>query len=139
MKKLVAAALMVASVSACASRSENITAAYVSPTLYQNLSCNQLREEASTISSRAVAASGAQDKKAGNDAAVMAVGLIVFWPALLFTSGDGAQAAEVARLKGEMDAIETASRRNNCGIVFNKAPPKPAPAPSSSPHAPAKR
>lgn len=135
MKNILAATLAVAFVAGCASRSENIASAYVSPTLYSNLSCGQLREEATMVSSRAIAASGAQDKKAGNDAAVMAVGMIVFWPALLFTQGDGAQAAEVARLKGEMEAIETASRRNGCGIVFNKTPPKKAAPASNSPHA----
>ena len=49
------------------------------------------------------------------------VGIVVFWPTLLFTSGDGAQAAEVAHLKGEMQAIETASRQKGCNIKFNKA------------------
>ena len=54
----------------------------------------------------------------------MTVGLVVFWPALLFTQGDGAQAAEVARLKGEMQAIEDASRRRGCGITFDRQPAK---------------
>jgi hypothetical protein len=32
--------------------------------------------------------------------------------------GDGADAAEVARMKGEMQAIEQVNRMKNCGIVF---------------------
>ena len=36
--------------------------------------------------------------------------------------GDGAQAAELARLKGEMDAIEQVSTRKQCGIEFQRAP-----------------
>lgn len=115
----------------CASKSAEIQASYVSPVLYQNLTCQQLNVEAQNVSQRAMMASGVQDKKAGQDAAVMAVGLIVFWPALFFTSGDGAAAAEVARLKGEMEAIEKASVANNCGIVFEKAPVQPKPSPKT--------
>ena len=110
-------------VGGCASRATDIQASYVSPLMYQNLDCAQLQGEAQRVSERAMAAAGVQDKKAGQDAAVMAVGLVLFWPALFFTSGDGASAAEVARLKGEMQAIEDASTANSCGIVFEKAPP----------------
>ena len=107
----------------CATPPEKIQASYVSPILYQNLTCEQLAMEATNISSRAAEAAGVQNKKAGQDAAVVAVGVIIFWPALFFASGDGASAAEVARLKGEMQAIEDASTRKSCGIVFQK--PKP--------------
>lgn len=126
MKIRVLAAIGTAAIAAgCASRAENITAAYVSPVLYENLSCQQLAREATNVSARAQQAAGIQNKKSGQDAAVMTVGLVLFWPALLFTQGDGAQAAEVARLKGEMEAIETASNRKGCGIVFQKEKPKP--------------
>lgn len=47
---------------------------------------------------------------------------MLFWPALFFIKGEGASAAEVARLKGEMEAIEHASRMKKCGIEFQKAP-----------------
>lgn len=116
---LVAAGLL----AGCATRAEDISAAYVSPVLYQNLTCEQLALEATGVSSRALAASGAQNKKASTDTAAMTVGLVLFWPALFLTQGDGAQAAEVARLKGEMEAIEKASIQKNCGIVFAKEPP----------------
>jgi hypothetical protein len=105
-------------ISGCASRPDDITAAYVSPVLYQNLTCEQLSLEAQTVSARAAAAAGTQNRKANQDAAAMAVGIIIFWPALFLTKGDGAQAAEVARLKGEMQAIEHASIAKNCGIAF---------------------
>lgn len=107
-------------VAGCATKSENISAAYVSPTLYESLSCPQLREEASRVSARAAQAAGEQDGKATKDAVVTTVGAVVFWPALLFVSGDGAKAAEVSRLKGEMEAIEQASIKNRCGINFQR-------------------
>jgi hypothetical protein len=49
-------------------------------------------------------------------------GVIVFWPALFFIGGDKQNAAELARLKGEMDAVEQASIRKKCGIQFQTTP-----------------
>lgn len=102
----------------CASKSKDISASYVSPTLYQSLSCSQLASEAQAISSRAAVAAGVQDKAASNDAVRTTVGVVLFWPAILFNKGDNAHAAELGRLKGEMRAIEDASRRKNCGLQF---------------------
>lgn len=110
--------VMVAVLSGCASKASNIEAAYVSSVPYQNLSCEQLATEAQAVSSRAHAAVATQNKKAADDTALMAVGLVVFWPALLFTSGDGASAAEVSRLKGEMQALQEASDRKGCKLRF---------------------
>lgn len=121
MKYTLGALASVFALAGCASKSTDIQASYVSPLLYQQLDCSQLALQAQEVSSRARTAAGIQDKKAGEDAALMAVGLVVFWPALLFTSGDGAQASEVARLKGEMQAIETAARQNSCDIAFTAA------------------
>jgi hypothetical protein len=112
--------------SSCASKPTDIEAAYVSSTLYESLSCDRLREEATAVSARAIAASGTQQKKADNDAVAVGVGLVIFWPALFFAKGDGASAAEVSRLKGEMKAIETASLKNNCGIRFEDPTAQPA-------------
>ena len=120
MKIVVAAALPAMLVCACASRSENIAAAYVSPLSYSSYSCNQLRQEATRVSSRAIQVSGAQDSKATGDAVATGVGIIVFWPALLLIKGDSTTAGELARLKGEMEAIEQTSVRKNCGIRFQR-------------------
>lgn len=113
-------ALVAASLVGCATSPDNISAAYVSPIQYQSYSCPQLREEATRVSSRAIQVSGAQSSKATTDAVAMTVGVIVFWPALFLLKGDGTTAAEVSRLKGEIDAIEQASVRKKCGIQFQK-------------------
>ncbi len=107
-------------VSACASRSDSIAAAYVSPVAYASYSCSQLRAEATRVSSRAAQAVGAQDTKATNDAVATGVGVVLFWPALFFIKGDNTTAAEVSRLKGEMEAIEQASIQKKCGIEFRR-------------------
>ncbi len=105
----------------CASRADNISAAYVSPMTYESYSCRQLSEEAARVSTRAAVAIGEQNSKATGDAVATGVGIVLFWPALFFIKGEGASATEVARLKGEMDAIEQASIRKNCDIQFQKA------------------
>jgi hypothetical protein len=51
----------------------------------------------------------------------MGVGLVIFWPALLFTKGNDENTAELARLKGQMDAIEQASIQKRCEITFQRA------------------
>jgi hypothetical protein len=110
----------------CATRAENIPAAYVSPIQYQSYSCAQLQEEAARVSARAAVASGAQDQKATNDAIATGVSAVLFWPALFLIKGDAASAQEVAQLKGDMDAIEEANIRKKCGMQFRKTQAPPA-------------
>lgn len=104
----------------CATSSDKITASYVSPMQYENWNCRQLTEEAQRISHRAAEAAGAQDSQVTKDAVATTVGVIVFWPALFLIGGDKQTAAELARLKGEMEAIEQASIRKNCRIQFQR-------------------
>lgn len=104
----------------CAEKSSDIAAAYVSPTHYQNFSCRQISEEAKRLSSRVSQATGAQDKKAKNDATAVAVGTILFWPALFFIKGDSETAAELSRLKGEMEALEKRASARAAGSSFVK-------------------
>lgn len=117
--KLAPAALAATLVlSACATSPKDITAAYVSPVLYQNLTCDQLSQEAVRVSNAAAIATGTQQSQAGKDAAIVGVSLILFWPAVFFVGGDKGNAAEVSRLKGEMNAIEQANITKGCGIQF---------------------
>lgn len=110
--------------SGCAKKSEDIAGSYISPTQYQSFSCRQISEEAARVSNRAVLAMGVQDKKAQNDAVATGVGLVLFWPALFFIKGNAESSAEIASLKGQMDALEIMSIKKNCGITFQKAQPK---------------
>jgi hypothetical protein len=56
-------------------------------------------------------------KEADADGAQMAVGLVLFWPALLFLEGgDGPEAAEYAQLKGEFEALRENSVQKKCDI-----------------------
>lgn len=117
-KKSIAVLGAVSILAGCATPPKDIAPSYVSTSLYENLTCKQLRSEAEGVSARVAAAFAKQEKNRGQDAAMTTVGVALFWPALFFMKGDGADAAEVARLKGEMDAIEQVNRVKNCGIVF---------------------
>ena len=116
---VIALTALVGVTAGCASKSEDIAAAYVSPTSYQSLTCAQLGEEAQRVSARASQAVGVQNKKAADDATATAVSLILFWPAAFLIKGDKASAAEVARLKGEMQALEQANTAKKCNIRFH--------------------
>ena len=107
-------------VSACADKSANVAASYVSPMQYQNYSCGQLAQEANRVTARAAQLSGVQDKNASNDAVATGVALVVFWPAAFFIGGNKETKAELSRLKGELEAIESASIQRNCKITFAK-------------------
>jgi hypothetical protein len=111
-------ALMVAG---CATKSAEITPAYVSPVMYQTYTCQQLAQEAQGVSARAAQVSGAQDQKRTNDQVATTVAVVIFWPAAFLVGGDGPAAAELANLKGQMVAIEQASIQKKCGIQFQKS------------------
>ena len=118
----------------CASKAADIAPAYVSPMQYQSYSCQQLAAEAQRVSAAAAAASGQQDSQATKDAVATTVGVIVFWPTLFLIGGDKQNAAQLAELKGEMDAIQQASIQKQCGIQFRTGPgPTAGPAPGSPP------
>jgi len=115
---LAAGSLMTAG---CASRSEDVAASYVSSSMYSTYSCRELNAEAQRVSSAAAAAAGVQDSARTRDAVATTAALVVFWPAAFFVGGNGAQTAELSRLKGQMQAIEEASIRKRCGISFRRA------------------
>ena len=124
MKKIIALAAATLLVG-CASQPEEIAPQYVSSIQYQDYDCKQLGGEVARVSRRISELHASLEKTADNDAAQMGVGLILFWPTLFFLEGgDGAQAQEYARLKGERDAIEQISVKKKCGIDFQPITPK---------------
>jgi hypothetical protein len=119
------AILAALSLAGCASKAADITPTYVSPIQYQSFTCPQLAAEAQRVSAAAAAASGAQDSQATKDAVATTAAVIIFWPAAFLVQGDKNNAAQLAQLKGQMDAIQQASIMKNCGIQFQQAPPPP--------------
>ena len=116
MKRVLFASLALA-LAGCADSSDEIAASYVSPLAYQDYTCRQLGAEVGRVSSRAAEVAGIQDEASSDDAAVMAIGTILFWPALFFLEGDTGREAELARLRGEIDAVERAAIQKDCAAV----------------------
>ena len=107
MREIISLAPLSFVLAGCASSSSSISASYVSPLQYQSYTCQQLAGEADRLSRRASEVAGAQDEKATGDVVKTTVGIVVFWPLLLFNSGDGQTAAELGRLKGEFASAQT--------------------------------
>ena len=105
-----------------ASKSANVAPSCVSQLQYQSYDCNQLTAEAERVSARASVAAGTQDKKPTNDVVATTVGTVILWPVLFAVDGNDEHTAELARLKGEMKAIEHAAIQKDCGIAFQRPP-----------------
>jgi hypothetical protein len=113
-------------VSGCASSPDKIAAQSVSTLPYEQHNCNQIGAEVDRVTRRVSELHGTLDKKASGDSAQMAIGMVLFWPALFFLEGgDGPEAAEYARLKGERDALEKVAIQKECGIAFQTVAEKP--------------
>jgi hypothetical protein len=108
-------------VAGCTSKSEDIQTSYVSPMMHESYTCEQLTVEGERVSARAASVAGVQDENRKDDKVKTAVGVVLFWPVLLFNEGDGQTAAELASLKGQMKAIEQTSVKKNCNIQFRRS------------------
>lgn len=113
---LAAAGLAAVSLTACASKPSELQAQYVSDMQYKDYDCDQLMMEEDRISRRVSALQAEIESNASGDAVATGVGLVLFWPALFFIEGDGAEAQEYSRLKGEHEAIRRASIQKKCGF-----------------------
>jgi hypothetical protein len=107
--------------SGCATRSEDVAAAYVSPPNYNKLNCRQLADTAALVSERAFNLRGERDDSKHAWEIVPPSGApVVLWPTAFMTN-DPARMAEYTRLKGEFDAILQTSVRKGCSTRFEAA------------------
>lgn len=108
---------MVAILAGCAKASNEVSTSYVSPIQYANHDCAQLQGELTRVNRRLVEKMRDQDSRADSDALTTGVGVVLFWPALFFIKGDEEHAGELARLKGEFDAIEQSAIQKRCNVA----------------------
>jgi hypothetical protein len=113
--RLIAVAGVAALVTGCATDPKKISAAYVSPAQYRSWDCEQIVSESAHIERRSVELYNSLKKDADADKWQMGVGLILFWPTLFaLEGGDGPEASEYSRLKGEYEALRTVSVEKRC-------------------------
>ncbi len=126
MKTKLVGMILVIGIAGCASSPDKIQTSYVSPMQYKDYDCDQTAGELERVSRRANELHGSLKKTANNDNAQMAVGMVLFWPALFFLEGgDGPEAAEYSRLKGERDALEKVAIQKKCGALIAPQPAMP--------------
>lgn len=92
----------------CANRPESISASYVSHERFVDLDCTQLNTKMGDTRSELDKYSQMQNSKATGDA------WGVFLLGVPFSKLSGDHEGDVARLKGEVQAIETAQIKNKC-------------------------
>lgn len=100
--------------SGCATAGKDVVASYVSPTQFSNFDCDQIRLEMGRLNGRVSQLAGRLDEAASNDKAILVGGGLLFWPALFALGGTKQQETELARLKGEYDALHSAAIEKKC-------------------------
>jgi hypothetical protein len=106
--------MIMAFLSGCATAGKDVTATYVSPTQYSNFDCDQIRSEMGRMGGRVNELTGRLDEAANNDKAILVGGALLFWPALFALGGTKQQEAELGRLKGEFEALQSAATQKKC-------------------------
>ena len=104
----------------CATSPDKIASSYVSPLQYANYDCDQIIAELGRVSDRASQLNGELAKKASNDSAKMAVGLLLLWPTLFFLDGDSAVNTEYAKIKGEYEALQKVGIEKNVMLLLSQ-------------------
>lgn len=110
-------------IAGCATKPEKLPTTYVSPLSYKDHDCDQMVVEMDNISRRKSELFSQLKKTASNDSGQMALGLLL-WPSLFFLEGgDGPEATEYSRLKGEHLALEKAMVIKKCSIDLSPSSP----------------
>lgn len=105
---IVSAAALVA----CAKSPESIAPSYVSDITYRPLSCQDLAVESARINQALARSSTQQEQARTNDT----VGVMLLGLPVSSLSGDNV-APEIARLKGELEAINRVSTQKKCATA----------------------
>jgi hypothetical protein len=117
-RKALAVAIAVSFVtgtSGCATKGANVTSSYVAQGTYDKATCATLARDIIDAQQHASALSGQLDSAADKDAAVVAVTLLLFWPAIFFVSGgDKEKQAELASVKGQFEAMNKVYKSKGC-------------------------
>ena len=107
----------------CATRAVDVLPAPANPADFLAWDCTRIDDEQDRVQQRAADVAYAVDELAGNNILALGVGIAVFWPAILAMRPAGFEAAELARLKGRFEALQTAGRYKSCPALGADLPP----------------
>jgi hypothetical protein len=109
-----AAVLALLLLGGCATRAVDVAPAPASPAEFMGWDCARIHDERDAVQQRAADVAWAVDERAGNNILALGMGVAVFWPALLALRPEGPEQAELARLKGRFEALDTAAAQKSC-------------------------
>lgn len=98
----------------CATRAVDVQPLPVSPAEFATWDCARIDDERDLVQYRAADVAWAVDERVGNNILALGMGVAVFWPAMLAMRPEGFEHAELARLKGRHEALESAARDKGC-------------------------
>lgn len=81
---------------------------------YLKMSCKELATEQGTLIREAEAAGAMVDSTYSSDQAAVLVTWLLFAPAAFLIEGNQAEAAKLAGIKGQLEAVSEAQRINEC-------------------------
>ena len=119
LKNIVVIISSLAFLSACTTRPSNITAMSVSPIIYDGTNCDRLKVELTNVEQKISILSGDLEKDANADVALVIAGFffVPLWFGTMATGGK-AKEQELGNLKGQKDAMKSASIGKNCNFDF---------------------
>jgi hypothetical protein len=103
----------------CATSSLDIHAQFVSPETYQELSCQQIGAEGERVAHRVAEISGTEHGNEGGPVWLLTQPIVVKWPTAWLAASEE-ENTELARLKGEFEALERASTLKRCSLHFKQ-------------------
>lgn len=115
-----------AGLAGCATRAVDVLPAPANAADFVTWDCGRIADEQDAVQQHAADVAYAVDERAGNNILALGVGVTVFWPAMLAMRPAGPEAADLARLKGRYEALQTASLGKNCVPQGNDLRPEQA-------------
>jgi hypothetical protein len=98
----------------CAHSSDEIAAQSVPTSTFDSYECSKIASEGDRMAARLAELKTEVDETADDDELTTTVGILVFPPLLFFLKGDGAEANEYSRLKGEYVALQEVAVQKQC-------------------------
>lgn len=98
-----------------APKSSEVAPDYVSPVHYEAMSCDRLSLEEQALRRAVQANTAAVDKHRDQQTGVEVVTWVLFWPAAFFLDKGTEHSTKLARVAGELEALNAAKRIKKCG------------------------
>lgn len=112
----VAASLVALGGCSSAPKANEVSAAYIPSANYANLTCEQLVTEAEAVRRSVPALEQAVESHRSNQTGVEVVTWLLFWPAAFALDKGEKQSGELAKARGELEAISLAMKSKKCGM-----------------------